>query len=312
MSEMVCFLVGAERSGTTLLRLALNAHSQIAWTREFEYAVDRLGSDGAYPDLKAYVEWLATHRIFQSSGYRIRGDLSYPALVQDFLEQQRSSEGKPIVGATVHRHFDRCLQIWPNARFIHLVRDPRDVARSAMGMGWAGNTWKGVEGWLEAEETWERVCSLVQPDRRIDVRYESFALRPQDELRRICGLLGVSYEPGMLDFDRRSTYQRPDPALVDQWKTRASKREIGWVETRAGTRMEALGYERSIPAARPPRALQRGALSLHDRWKRIRFRVRRNGAAVFFIDWLVRHFGPRAWRDAMRVRINAIEAKHLR
>jgi hypothetical protein len=307
----VCFLVGAERSGTTLLRLALNSHSQIAWTREFEYAVDRVAADGSYPDLTAYVEWLATHRIFQSSGYRIREGFAYPALVRDFLEQQRAVEGKPIAGATVHRHFDRCLQIWPNARFIHLVRDPRDVARSAMGMGWAGNEWKGVEGWLEAEEMWERMRSLVPPHRRIDLRYESFARRPEKELRRVCRFLDVSYEPGMLEFDRRSSYRRPDPALVEQWRTRASEREIAWVETRAGKRMAALGYVRSKPVAKAPGPLQCGALSIHDYWKRIRFRMRRNGVGLFLEDWMARRFGARAWQDALRLRINAIEAEHL-
>jgi len=307
----VSFLIGAERSGTTLLRLALNAHSQIAWAREFEYAVDRVGADGSYPDLSDYLEWLATHRIFQSSGYQIGEGLSYPALVRSFLEQQRTSEGKRLVGATVHRHFDRCLRIWPDARFIHLVRDPRDVARSALRMGWAGNTWKAVDQWLEAERLWERMRTLIPPHRRIDLRYESFARRPEEELRRLCGFLGLPYESRMLEFHRWSSYRRPDPALIDQWKRKASAREIAWVEIRAGEQMARLGYERSGPAPKPPGSLQRAALSIHDYWKRVLFRVRRNGFGLFVADWAVRRLGVRSWQNALRLRINAVEAKHL-
>ena len=56
---------------------------------------------------------------------------------------------------------DRLTRIWPDARFIHLVRDPRDVARSVIPMGWAGNTWVGVERWMEAERLWDRVRSSL-------------------------------------------------------------------------------------------------------------------------------------------------------
>ncbi|MEQ9237509.1 sulfotransferase family protein [Coleofasciculus sp. E2-BRE-01] len=120
------FLVGAERSGTTVLRLMLDHHPQIAWCYEFEYVVDQISDNGDFPQLEAYYEWLETHRIFQSTGFEIDRSLSYPQLANSFLCQrcQRLDRtGKPLVGATVHRHFDRLLQIWPNARFIHVPYD---------------------------------------------------------------------------------------------------------------------------------------------------------------------------------------------
>ena len=60
------FLVGAERSGTTLLRLMLDCHPHIAFHSEFEFVVDYF-RDNSYPSLEDYYEHLATDRIFQSS-----------------------------------------------------------------------------------------------------------------------------------------------------------------------------------------------------------------------------------------------------
>ena len=138
------FLVAAERSGTTMLRLMLSTirRSPGAATG---YAVNLMPESGGWPDLAAYREFLLTNRIFRlGHGFEIDPNLSYPELVNSFLEQLQRRTGKPIVGALVHRHFDRLLRIWPDARFIHLIRDGRDVARSCIGMGWAGSVWTGT------------------------------------------------------------------------------------------------------------------------------------------------------------------------
>src|SRR5690606_8737994 len=67
------FLVGAERSGTTLLRLMLDHHPQIAWCSEFEYAVDQMRDDAdpPWPEIRRYRTYLATHRIFRAHGFRV-------------------------------------------------------------------------------------------------------------------------------------------------------------------------------------------------------------------------------------------------
>jgi len=311
MVSTACFLVGAERSGTTLLRLALNAHSQIAWVREFEYSVDMIGEDGTYPELDRYRAWLETHRIFRSSDYEVKSGLDYPHLLQDFLEQQRCRESKPFVGATVHRHFDRLIEIWPDAHFIHLVRDPRDVARSVVKMGWAGNSWTGIEGWLESETLWRRVAKRIHNDRQCELKYEDFAAQPEAALRRITDFLGVTYEPSMLDFHLTTTYSPPDRRFTEQWRHTASRREIAWVETRAASQMDQLGYASSGLIHRSPGLIVRGLLNIQDYYGRVRFRLRRNGLALSVADWVSRVFGIDGWHRKLRHRINEIETQHL-
>jgi len=88
------FLVGAERSGTTLLRLMLDHHPQIAWCEEFEYAVDKMGDQGEFPHIEEYADFLSSNFIFQSSGFEIDPALSYPRLIKSFLDQRKKIEKK--------------------------------------------------------------------------------------------------------------------------------------------------------------------------------------------------------------------------
>ena len=91
------FLVGSERSGTTLLRLMLDHHPSIRFHHEYELCVEKVGDDGTFPAMPEFVDWLGTIRGFEGYGLEIDGDLSYPELVDSFLEQLQAPSGKPRV-----------------------------------------------------------------------------------------------------------------------------------------------------------------------------------------------------------------------
>ncbi|MGK7889208.1 MAG: sulfotransferase [Leptolyngbyaceae cyanobacterium] len=310
--EQPTFLVGAERSGTTVLRLMLSHHPDITWLNEFEYAVDLIGHPTEWPPLKDYYAWLDLHRIFRASQIEINKELSYPELVNDFLVQHRDRAQKPIVGATVHRHFDRLLRIWPDARFVHLLRDGRDVARSNIGMGWAGNVWTGVERWIEAEKLWGSLQEKIPAERRIDVTYEALITDPERELTRICEFLGVSYCPSMMDYIQKTTYDTPDPKYIAQWRRKLSDWQIQLVESRITTMLAERGYELSgLPSLDITAGLQQ-RLQLHDWWERFVFRLSRHGLPLFIADYLSRKLGLAQWQRQVRLKLNAIQATHLK
>ena len=306
------FLVGAERSGTTVLRLMLAHHPQIAWCEEFEYAVDRIPDGGDWQRLDEYYQWLETHRIFQDSGFTIDRRLSYPQLVNSFLCQQRDRVGKPLIGATVHRHFDKLLWIWPNARFIHLIRDGRDVARSCIGMGWAGNVWTGVERWIEAELLWAKLSSMLPAQRQIEITYENLILDPVKVLTHLCDFIGIPYDQAMLSYAQATTYDVPDPSLIRQWRRKLSDREIQLVESRIANMLVSRGYELSgLPPLIVSSAIER-KLRLQDSWARRRFRIQRNGLTLFLSDYLLRSLRLTQWQQLVQLKLNDIERAHLK
>ena len=310
--ENPVFLVGAERSGTTALRLMLDHHPRVAWKYEFELSVEFLPREGGWPVMSAYHNWLENHRVFRASGLTLDRSLDYPGLMNDFMRQIRETNGKPITGTTVHLHFDRILRIWPQARFIHLVRDPRDVAKSVIGMGWAGNVWVGVEVWIEAEGLWDNLRAELSPDRHIELQFESLMTQPEAELRRLCDFLGIEYDPAMLRYPEHTSYDAPDPNLVYQWKTKQTPREIQLVESRCAAHLVRRGYALSGHPPVEVTPAMMAALRAQDKRERVKFGIRRYGLSLVAQGYLARRLGLKAWERAVDRRVQAITQKHLK
>ncbi|MDM8563416.1 sulfotransferase, partial [Candidatus Marithioploca araucensis] len=234
------FLVDAERSGTTLLRLMLDHHPKIAFNYEFEFAVDQIDATGNFPDLSTYYEYLAYHRIFLETDFKIDENLNYPDLVNSFLLQKR--DNKPIVGATVHHKFHHLTRIWPQAKFIHLLRDGRDVARSNILMGWAGNMFAGVDFWITAEHLWQKLSSQLAPHQQMTIRYEELIQNPEEKLTQICHFIGVPFDKTMFDYAKTSTYSLPDPKIVERWRKQLTDCEIQLAESKIADLLTERGY----------------------------------------------------------------------
>ena len=296
------FLVGTTRSGTSLLGLMLHNHPEIVFPGEFELAVDFMPSADAFPALPDYYEWLSMDRHFRHHAPSIDPALSYPALVRSFLGQMKRDAGgadKRLVGAAVHRHFDRLLTLFPAARFIHLVRDPRDVARSWIEFGWSGNAWAAGREWDALERLWDRVAVAIPPERVHALRFEDLVRDPRGALEAICAFLGVPYAESMLRYHERSTYGPIDPNQVFKWRTALTPSEQRWIEGVAGEMLVARGYERCGLAPKRAGALGARWLALDDWARRWRARVRRFG----FLPWLADQIAKGMHLEGVRRRI---------
>lgn len=306
------FLVGSVRSGTTVLRLLLGHHPEICRCEELEFVAPLLAGRDDWPPLPAYHHFLRHDRGFRMSGYAIDESLSFPELARSFLEQLRAAEGRRIVGATVHEAFDELIRVWPEARFVYLRRDPRDVARSCVQMGWAGNTWGGVGYWLRAEERWQRLRARLPAERWREIHFEDLVGDAEAVLRQLCPFLGASFDPRMLAIESGTTYARPDPALARSWRDAAPARDVQLVETRLGELLRERGYAPSdLPRLQPDR-LGLAAIRAGDTWGRLRFTWRRYGFWLWAAGFLTRRLPVRSWRDRVQLRVDAITNQHLK
>jgi hypothetical protein len=300
------FLVGSERSGTTLVRLMLDHHPEIGFEKEFDFAVSQVSDTGVLPPMRSYLDWITTVR---GADYVIDHSLDYRGLVNDFLRQKRAaSGGKPGVGATVHRNFDRLRFLWPEARYIHLVRDPRDVARSVVQKGWAGNIYQASEFWIAAENCWDSLVPHLKSNQAIEVQYEDLVLRTEAVLTGICRFMGVEYSEKMLEYPTDAPqYPPPDPSLVAQWRTKLSPRDVATVELRTAGLMESRGYVSSghpLPKIGP---LKHELLLQAARLRRLRTRIHMFGPRLVALDVCGRRLGMKGLAARAQKGINTVE-----
>lgn len=305
MIDSPVFLVGAERSGSTLLRLMLDGHPQLAFNEEFEYAVDVMPESGGFPSMQDYIQHLELDRVFLSTGYQIQPGLSYSELVDSFLVQKRGA--KSTVGATVHRHFDRLLRVWPDARFVHLLRDGRDVARSVIEMGWEGNVWSACTRWLEAEMLWDHVSALIPAARQITVRFEKLVAEPREQLARICEFLHLPYDEEMMRFPERSKYSAPNAKMAQSWKRKMEVADVQLAEARIGSMLAQRNYEMSGHPAIEVTDRMESRLARQSRRFRRSVGIKAYGLKLFLLNAFTRRARLNSWNRSIRLRLNAIE-----
>jgi hypothetical protein len=257
----------------------LDSHPELSNPGELDFLLEAPRRADGSANLDRYVRNLRRNRIFRATGFAIDETLGHDDLVRSFVNQSMTS-GKALT-ITVHRHFDRIPALFPDARYVHLVRDPRDVARSSIHMGWAGHVFFGVDHWVETERDFARLRRLVDPSQILEVRYEALVLDSKGELDRLCRFIGFSFDAAMFDYVSRSNYEMPDASLIEQWRSKLSQREVALVESRVGRLLNDAGYASSgVPPIRP-NSIERFLLRQINRWKRNRFEIDRFGVAPF-------------------------------
>ncbi len=252
------FLLAAQRSGAAVLRSMLMQHPGIVIAPEFDFLVDAISPDGRFMKREAFLRSIEYSNPFKRLGLMIPQGMPFVGIAHNLLEQVAAAKpGAPIVGFTAQRHFDRLLWLWPDARFIHLVRDGRDVAFAQVMAGKAGNMWHGIADWVDAEMLWDRMSHKLPPDRQFTLKYESLVGEPQYELHRICQFLGLPFDHAMLGAGP------PPREDLGRWR-KTETAELQAAEHRAARWLLQNSYFLS-GTVRPPSILRRTALDIQNR-----------------------------------------------
>jgi hypothetical protein len=270
------FIVGSGRSGTTLLRMILASHSRLAIPPETYFldpllkrlptarALTRDEVERAVAIVTGSIRWADMD--IATEAYRAEASAHPEPHLRDLIEivyrAHLKREGKSRWGDKTPAYIrivPQLAALYPEARFIHLMRDGRDVAKSFQSVGWYGPLLNRNMGeWLEAAELDARWRRMPFADRMLLVRYEDLVRDTENSVRKICAFLGEDYEPGMLawtDKVDRLVPQRemaihgklrrpPDPGDVERWRREMSVSELLVAEAFMGPQLARAGYER--------------------------------------------------------------------
>jgi hypothetical protein len=272
------FVVGMPRSGTSLVSVILNAHSEIAISPETHYftrcwdGADVNGTGHARQLLDCLLRQPGVGDIgFSSEEVRVIKerlttveDPGHREILEAVLARFASRSDKPYWGEKTPSHLEYVQvihKIFPEAVFVGMIRDPRDVSLSLRRVPW--NQYQTA---VDHAIRWRRYARLSDElVKRSDVpffelRYEDLLEAPEVMLRKLCGFLDCSYEPSMLDFhqekeknldpDREPWKEKAtralDPTNRFKWRTRMSRAECAIVQAIAGKILIEKGYERAI------------------------------------------------------------------
>ena len=219
----------------------------------------------------------------------------------------------PWVSATVHHRFDLLPRLWPSAKFVFLHRDPRDVARSSVRMGWAGNAWGGVRTWTSAQNDLNALKNTVDATQILEVRFEELVTDPVAVLERICGFLELPFDDAMLEIEKDTTYRRPNPGEAASWRSLSATREIREMEMAIGhERLLSSGYQPSGLVRMQPTLLNELRLRVEDQWGRRVFGIRRYGIALYLLIILQRFVPSNRFRSFVAGRKDRVDVRLLK
>jgi hypothetical protein len=268
------FVIGKERSGTTLLQVMLNAHSQIVAPPESRFIMllyRKYGSkrNWSEKDVQAFCNDLYAENLFAkywnidkeklySSLVEIKGNLSYSLLCKTVFYHFASAtkDVKMFVDKNpIYYYFiPDIYKLFPGAKYIHIVRDYRanilshkrisDIYLSIADMAYR---------WLKVHEMIEE-AKRKAPQQWITLKYESLVTDPEKALREVCIFLNFPFEENMVQSHNTKLFEgfyqnkegsafqkfhgnmfKPiNASLADEWKEKMPADDLAIAESIAG------------------------------------------------------------------------------
>lgn len=267
------FIVGVQRSGTTLLRLILNAHSEIAIPEEASFLKPLLKSSWIRQTItnqkrEKVISYLENNEQFKLWNFNRepffkeiaqKKPTSLTEIIEAMYSSYASFEGKPRWGdkSLFFGKIELLHEMFPNALFIHIVRDGRDVFDSwrKMDTNKSHPTVMALD-WKTKIKFIEKATKNIPAENMLVVRYEDLLSHPEIALKDICNFLNIEFEEKMLAFHQSSNkyigkhhsdliFKPIDDSNTNKWKKRLTAKETIMYQMLAGKILNKYKYELS-------------------------------------------------------------------
>ena len=291
------FIVGVPRSGTTMLRLMLDAHPEMAIPPETYFVTNLIEAADGGADAGKLANVVLSHRRWEDLGLeedalrdRLTAAGERPSggdAVRAVLGLYAEAQGKARWGDKTPAYLTNIGEIGnaiPEARFIHIIRDGRDVALSILAMPERDRPMRNPDSAEMVAARWRKRIGRARrqaedlPGRYIELRYEDLVADPEPALRRVCELAELEFLPEMLDYHRSArdrleeinrdlssrdelphqpaegrlaphalASEPPTRERIAVWRDRMDDRDLAAFEAEAGELLTELGYALGAP-----------------------------------------------------------------
>lgn len=281
------FIIGNPRSGTSLLRLMLTNHSDICippecgfiqwwfnkygnWTKSDTQ--NKIKVESFITDLSQSKKIETWNLDFKKLSFEIETEApeSYPELCKLVIKRYANQQQKKpfYLGDKNNyylKHLSLISELFPDARFVSIVRDGRDIACSYRKLQNLDTTspYKpqlSVEirdialEWVSNLEKTEKLFTSLEKDNYIWVRYEDLVTLPQKTLQRLSDFLDIPYQENMLNYYtshlepkallawKKKTLEKPDASNTKKYLKELSKEEVSEFEAIGQDMLKAFNY----------------------------------------------------------------------
>ena len=270
------FIVGSGRSGSTLLRVILANHARISIPPETWFVLDLVRKFSANQPLTAKQQLEAIEMV--TSHYRwpdlniqtdelkgwvgLQEEPSLRGFLETIYQQYARREGKDVWGDKTPPYVNilpELSDLFPEARFIHLVRDGHDVSKSFQKMGTYGPAlYANASEWKKSINAFRSASARDSiKSRTIEIRYEQLVLDTVPTINRICDFIGIEFAPTMLDWEHdlgdkipsREAHihsklsRKPKASDAFRWEKEMSGLEVFTIESHIANELKWAGYK---------------------------------------------------------------------
>jgi len=265
------FVLGVSRSGTTLLRVILDRSPGIAIPDE-TFFIPQLAHRHSSPvdpaefldDIRRLPRLAAWDVPAEDFAARLRPGMSVGEALAAVFSAYAAKRGKPRWGDKTPmymRHLGLIEKLFPDAQYVHLIRDGRDAALAFLDMpdGVVTRTWAHPRSpagfaceWRTEVRRARELRRRLGSSRYVEVRYEDLVADTAGVVRSICEFADLPFEPGMLEYaaavdvSAKPHHQRllqPPTRGVRDWRAQMSRDDALAFEAIAGDLLTELGYE---------------------------------------------------------------------